>query len=420
MAGTSHFPTLEGTIEVLDKNGEVKQTQNVKESLGHAEVAMTVTNEDGSIASEIKFPMKSFVKNMASWMLNAFQGVTTNQMTKDTAVTAAGHKELDVVAAINDSDYGVVVGLNNSTDGYQSGIRTTVGHSDYALRYKCTEGTGTNQFTHSVTTTSYTFNNGSFTISRTFLNGSGSTITVGEVGIMGKNTDHYLIARDVDTALDYSKNPGSTYAPTPIAVAVTNGQTLSVTYTFSIGDTGGLTNNFLSVMFSSLDGAGTESVKYQDIGGAGALTVGAEDFYTNAAYKLWNATTDKDYGFLVGTTTDSTARSFMAVDSVATGLTFGSLTNAKITTTTTPYTVSNTTFNEHINYVGAERTMQNTTSTPVTGINEAAITLAGSVSTKRVTIARFKFATAVDLNELESIKLTLRIQMIAGTDQLIS
>lgn len=109
-----------------------------------------------------------------------------------------------------------------STYGIQAGTGTTaVTVADNVLATQIANGTGAGQLTHGATTLlnlSLSSSPATFQLQRVFTNGSGGSITVNEIGIVVSVTAGLLmIARDVIAG----------------GVAVGNGQTLTVTYTWS-------------------------------------------------------------------------------------------------------------------------------------------------------------------------------------------
>jgi len=130
----------------------------------------------------------------------------------------------------NDS-YGIVIGSGAAAGRTPSPFASN-------LTAKIPQGTASGQIEYgatSVSTTSVSGQTSSFTISRSFTNVSGSTINVTEIGIIAYLTgwamstssggapvnvssDYVLIAYDIPSS----------------AIAIQNGQTLTITYTFSV------------------------------------------------------------------------------------------------------------------------------------------------------------------------------------------
>ena len=108
-----------------------------------------------------------------------------------------------------------------ATQGIQAGTSSTaVAISDHVLGTLIAHGTGSGQLSYGtslVQTLSVSASPATFQLQRVFTNNSGSTITVQEVGFtLGSASHIYLGVRDVTGG-----------------VAIGNGQTMTVTYTWS-------------------------------------------------------------------------------------------------------------------------------------------------------------------------------------------
>lgn len=418
MANNSHFPTLEGELIVRQANGEIKQRLNINEEAGVGEIIVKVLNSDGSLDKEQKFPFRSFVNNTAKMMLASFDELTTGAsvLMKATDGTTGYARQADVVAAANDSTYGIIVGTDANQSGYIAAIRASqVSADDYALRFQCVEGTSANQFTHSAVTPAYTNGNGLFSFSRTFTNGSGATIVVGEIGIVGYDgSKNYLFSRDVDESVQFPYELTGNIAPLSLSVGAA--QILSITYNFQIGDNSGLLNGFLGTLASTWTG-GAQTVPTCQVNTS--VSSASVDFYANPLYKSWKgAAAAEDVGLLVGDGTASTSRSEFALLNIDQDLTHAEQAAGAITTPTGGYELvsnNNGDWRVYKTYVGTSRVFTNATGSSII-LYEGALALAGSASTARVPIVRFKFPSKVTLGDTESLEFILKIAMISGVE----
>jgi len=197
-----------------------------------ATITFRITNPDGTVVREWTEPAHSLNYNFALliWALwSANTAVMTDTGGTAINVNGASGGAWAVTAPSGNTSYGIVIG-----SGAAAG--STPSPTAYNLVAQIPNGTSSGQIEYgavSVGTVSQSGQTISFTISRSFTNVSGSTINVTEIGLVVNVTgfamttvsthtavtsDYFLIAYDI---------PSST-------IAVQNGQTLTVTYTFSV------------------------------------------------------------------------------------------------------------------------------------------------------------------------------------------
>ncbi len=422
MINNNHFPGLEGELIVRTADGKIKSKQNLHEPFtGTAEIIAQIHSCDGKLVKEKKIPFKSFTDNMAKMLLAGFENLTTGTevLMTDTSNATGYSKGADVETASAIDASGIIVGLNNSDSGYDANIGTEVNKDDYNLRLQVTHGTGAGQLSHGACTSAYTWGNADgLVFSRTFTNSSGATITVKEIGVVGDDgAKKYLVARDVNDSVQFPQEDTGT--PTAINLVIADGQVLTITYSFKIGDSGGITDNFVGMIASSLTGVGV-TCGSQTINGT--YTSGNIDFYANPLYKVWQAAAAlKTAGILIGDESGrNTSRSSWIVRNTISTLTHeeqaaGEITHAE----PSGYdTVSNSisSWLVYKTYIGTSRIFRNNTGSAIADIDNTAIVLTGSGATARVPIVNLKFPSAVTLNDGESLQVILKIYFITNVD----
>jgi len=192
-----------------------------------ATITFRITNPDGTVVKEWTEPAHSLNYNFALFMY-ALWGSTTVSMTNTAgngvSVNGASGGTMAVTAASGNAAYGIVIGSGASAG-------STPSPSLYNLVAQIPAGINSGQIEYgavSVSSVSQSGQTTSFTISRSFTNVSGATITVTEIGIVVLMTGwnmgayasgtYFLIAYDIPSS----------------AISVQNGQTLTITYTFSV------------------------------------------------------------------------------------------------------------------------------------------------------------------------------------------
>ena len=192
-----------------------------------ATITFRITNPDGTVVKEWTEPARSLNYNFGLFM-NALWGSTTASMTNTAgdgvSVDGASGGTMAVTAASGNTAYGIVIG-SGATAG------STPSPTLYNLVAEIPQGTSSGQIEYgavSVSSVSQSGQTTQFTISRSFTNVSGATLTVTEIGLVVLMTGwnmgayasgtYFLIAYDIPSS----------------AISVQNGQTLTVTYTFSV------------------------------------------------------------------------------------------------------------------------------------------------------------------------------------------
>ena len=192
-----------------------------------ATITFRITNPDGTVVREWTEPAHSLNYNFGLFMY-ALWGATTVSMTNTAgngvSVDGASGGTMAVNAASGNTAYGIVIG-SGATAG------STPSPTLYNLVAEIPQGTSSGQIEYgavSVSSVSQSGQTTSFTISRSFTNVSGATLTVTEIGIVVLMTGwnmgayasgtYFLIAYDIPSS----------------AISVQNGQTLTITYTFSV------------------------------------------------------------------------------------------------------------------------------------------------------------------------------------------
>jgi hypothetical protein len=192
-----------------------------------ATITFRITNPDGTVVKEWTEPAHSLNYNFGLFMY-ALWGATTVSMTNTAgngvSVDGASGGTMALTAASGNAAYGIVIGSGASAG-------STPSPSLYNLVAQIPAGINSGQIEYgavSVSSVSQSGQTTSFTISRSFTNVSGATITVTEIGIVVLMTGwnmgayasgtYFLIAYDIPSS----------------AISVQNGQTLTITYTFSV------------------------------------------------------------------------------------------------------------------------------------------------------------------------------------------
>jgi hypothetical protein len=197
-----------------------------------ATITFRITNPDGTVVKEWTEPAHSLNYNFGLfiWALwSASQAEMNDTAGTSIYVQGASGGAWSVTAPSGNSSYGIVVGSGASAG-------STPSPTAYKLVAQIPQGTSSGQIEYGVTSVGSPSQSGqttSFTISRSFTNVSGSTINVTEIGIIvyvtgfamttvstasAVSSDYVLIAYDIPSS----------------AIAIQNGQTLTITYTFSV------------------------------------------------------------------------------------------------------------------------------------------------------------------------------------------
>ncbi len=197
-----------------------------------ATITFRITNPDGTVVKEWTEPAHSLNYYFATliWALwSASQAEMTDTGGTAIYVQGASGGTWSVTAPSGNSAYGIVI-----VSGASAG--STPSPTAYKLVAQIPAGINSGQIEYGATSVGSVSQSGqttSFTISRSFTNVSGATLTVTEIGIIvyvtgfamttvstasAVSSDYFLIAYDIPSS----------------AISVQNGQTLTITYTFSV------------------------------------------------------------------------------------------------------------------------------------------------------------------------------------------
>jgi len=199
-----------------------------------ATITFRITNPDGTVVREWTEPAHSFVENFALF-IQALWGSTSAVLT-DTAgysvsINGASGGTMAINAPSGNDSYGIVIGSGAAAGSTPSPFASN-------LTAKIPQGTASGQIEYgatSVSTASVSGQTTSFTITRSFTNVSGATINVTEIGIIAYLTGWAMSASSggapVNVSSDYVL---IAYDIPSSAISLQNGQTLTITYTFSV------------------------------------------------------------------------------------------------------------------------------------------------------------------------------------------
>jgi len=197
-----------------------------------ASITFKITDANGNIIKEWTEPAHSLNTNFATiiWALwDAAQAEVTDTGGTAIYIQGASGGAWSVTAPSGNTSYGILVGSGASAG-------STPSPSTYKLAAQIPQGTSSGQIEYgavSLTAVGVSGQTSSFTISRSFTNVSGATLSVTEIGIAvyitgfamtnvstssAITSDYILIAYDIPSS----------------AISVQNGQTLTITYTFSV------------------------------------------------------------------------------------------------------------------------------------------------------------------------------------------
>ena len=209
-----------------------KKDDNLSGVQIRATITFRITNPDGTVVKEWTEPAHSLNLNFASIIYALWNAGTiglTDTNGNSIVINGASGGAWSITAPSGNDTYGIVIG-SGATAG------STPNPSAYKLVSQILNGTSSGQVQYGAVTLNTPTLSGqttSFTISRSFTNVSGSTITVTEIGLIvymtGFNmeaggqpppisSDYFLIAYDIPSS----------------AIPIQNGQTLTITYTFSV------------------------------------------------------------------------------------------------------------------------------------------------------------------------------------------
>ena len=197
-----------------------------------ATITFKITDANGTVIKEWTEPAHSLNSNFATiiWALwDAAQGEVDDTGGTAIYIQGASGGAWSVTAPSGNTSYGILVGSGASAG-------STPSPTTYKLSAQIPQGTSSGQIEYGGVTVSSTSTSGqttSFTVSRSYTNVSGATLSVTEIGLAVQITgfamtnvstsasitsDYVLIAYDIPSS----------------AISVQNGQTLTITYTFSV------------------------------------------------------------------------------------------------------------------------------------------------------------------------------------------
>ena len=199
-----------------------------------ATITFRITNPDGTVVKEWTEPAHSFTENFALF-IQALWGATSvllgDTSNNSLTVNGASGGTMAITAPSGNYNYGIVVG-SGATAG------STPSPATNYLKAPIPQGTSSGQIEYgavSVSSTSVSGQTSSFTVSRSFTNVSGSTINVTEIGIIAYLTGWAMIVSSAGTQTSASSDYVLIAYDIPSsAISVQNGQTLTITYTFSV------------------------------------------------------------------------------------------------------------------------------------------------------------------------------------------
>ena len=197
-----------------------------------ATITFKITNPDGTVVKEWTEPAHSLNLMFTNFMY-ALWGATSVGLTDTNGVEinidGASGGTSPINAPSGDDTYGIVIG-SGATPG------STPAPTTVSLVAPIPAGINAGQIEYGAVTLTLQAVSGqtsSFTISRSFTNVSGNTISVTEIGIIANLTGWAMTNRATGSAItsDYVL---IAYDIPSSAISVLNGQTLTITYTFSV------------------------------------------------------------------------------------------------------------------------------------------------------------------------------------------
>ena len=410
----NHAPQLEYEVQLLDKNGIVKEHRiNNLPIVQDYKILATVKNKDGVVTSEKEIPFESFTKNFIHIINNNFFEVDNATLIKTTASAVAPSATcttMDITADATEDTYGIVVGTNGLGVGSIAGISSTVaGPDDWALKLQIEHGTSAGQLSYgAMTVDPFNYSTGEITFRRTFTNNSGGSVTVGEVGIIGNTntTDFFLITRDIrDKML------------TTLNITLADTEILTITYTFSnksilqatvtTSQTRTITDNFLGIVYSLLTAANVTVLRPTGLSASVA-------FQSNPSYiSVLAAAAADTYGITIGhdgryvVPGDNQVLAAYTADftygtTTALALEQGqeSIMNPRAISGSSPRSLT-------FIRTGAQRDMQNTSGNGKT-VDEIGLSVKGD-ATSAFLIGKVWIPSAITVGDLETLRVKIRL-----------
>ena len=215
-----------------DAQYDPKRDDNLSGVQLRATITFKITDANGTVIKEWTEPAHSLNSNFASIIWALWDAAQTNLTdTSGILITIQGASggAWSVTAPSGNTSYGIVVG-SGATAG------STPSPSTYKLSAQIPQGTSSGQIEYgavSVGSTSTSGQTTSFTVSRSFTNVSGASLSVTEIGLAVYMTGFAMTNVSTSSAItsDYIL---ISYDIPSSAISVANGQTLTITYTFSV------------------------------------------------------------------------------------------------------------------------------------------------------------------------------------------
>jgi len=197
-----------------------------------ATLTFKITDANGTVIKEWTEPAHSLNTNFATiiWALwNAAQGELTDTGGTAIYIQGASGGAWAVTAPSGNTSYGILVG-SGATAG------STPSPSTYKLSAQIPQGTSSGQIEYgavSLAAVGVSGQTSSFTISRSFTNVSGASLSVTEIGLAVYMTGFAMTNVSTNSAVTSGYFLIAYDIPSS-AISVANGQTLTITYTFSV------------------------------------------------------------------------------------------------------------------------------------------------------------------------------------------
>jgi hypothetical protein len=213
------------------KNGDIDDPSGVQVK---AFLTFKITDANGTVIKEWTEPAHSLNTNFANIIYALWNASTIGVSDiggNSIVINGASGGTMAITAPSGNTSYGIVIGSGASAG-------STPSPSAYKLSAQIPQGTSSGQIEYGAVTLNSPTLSGqttSFTISRSFTNVSGATLTVTEIGIIA-----YLTGWAMQQVVSGTTSPTSSdytliaYDIPSSAISVQNGQTLTITYTFSV------------------------------------------------------------------------------------------------------------------------------------------------------------------------------------------
>jgi len=197
-----------------------------------AKIKFTIYDSNGKVIKEWEEPSKSLTFYYAVFEYNMWsQGSYTMIDTSGNSIVPnmGSPGVISVNAGSGIATYGIVVGSGNTSN---VSVKSTM----VSLIAPIPNGSGAGQLTYqavSFVNPSVSGNATSWTLSRNFINQSGNLVSISEVGIIAY-VSGFRILNSVSSALVNPDYFLFSYDIPSSAISLANGQTLNITYTFTV------------------------------------------------------------------------------------------------------------------------------------------------------------------------------------------